>query len=189
MNLKNLIVRMKNVIYVSCAMVVGVLIGVVVTQQLIRPAALTGAPVGQFEQQYPGFFAGPMVNAKVGSLPDGTLISIGKQTVTQEQIDHIIAAEPDAMKQRIAGNMNAFIEQIAQSLLINQELADYASQQNIPSSTPTKDIASAYQADLIKNTNVNDSDIEEFYKQQTSRYGGNMPPLDMVRDQIRQQLT
>ncbi|MHB1462279.1 MAG: hypothetical protein ACYC1M_13425 [Armatimonadota bacterium] len=184
----NILLRMKNTLIILCAVVLGVAIGAAVTQRMIRPMQVNGTPIGRFEQQYPGFFQGPMVNAQLGDLPDGTLVNTGQFTVSMADIEKLLRSEAPAIARRIKINMQSVVEQMAQSLLIKQEIWEYARKQNIPTNTPEKNISDAYQADLVRTTVVNDSDIEAFYKQQTKQYGDSMPPLDVIRDQIKQSL-
>lgn len=184
----NVLFRMKNIIYLLCAVVLGVGIGVVLTQKMIRPSVVGGSPIGAFEQQFPGFFAGPMVNAKLSALPEGTLVKLGSQVITMADVQKIMDSENPQMRQRMLAELPSLIEQLAQDMLIKQELRDWALAAGISEKTPLKSIGEAYQADLIKKTDVSDADIETFYKQQSSQYGGKMPPLDVLHDQIKQSL-
>ncbi len=184
-----ILLRMKNTLIILCAVVLGVAIGAAVTNRMIRPMQVNGMSIGRFEQRYPGFFQGPMVNARLGDLPDGTLVNTGQLTVYMADIEKLLRSETPAIAKQINLNLPIVVEQMAESLLFRQELLEYAQKQNIPKDTPVKNLSEAYQTELMRTTEVNESDIEAFYEQQKEQYGGSLPPLDVVRDQIKQRLT
>ncbi len=184
----NIILRMKNTLIILCAVVLGVGIGAAVTNRMIRPMQINGMPIGRFERQYPGFFRGSMVNARPGELPSGTLVKTSEYTVSMADIENVMRYEAPKVAMWIKNNMPSVVEQLASALLIKQELLNFAQKQDIPKNTPEATIYEAYQADLVRTTDVTDADVEAFYNQQTKQYGDSLPPLDVLRDQIKQKL-
>jgi thioredoxin 1 len=139
--------------------------------------------VKTIEQLYPNLAAGVLMYAKVGVLPEGILLKADGIEIAEKDIDNSIQQQPEQFRQELKKNAFFVLEQESTGRLLLKIANDKLGKQSKDVNTiPDSNIINALFENITKDVNVNERDVETFYKENESIFCGT--PLDKVRKEI-----
>lgn len=149
--------------------------------------ALTGlslaAPSGStVEDLYPGLASQSLKFARPAKLPKGTLLTAGKLTIQEAEINRAISKSEPEMKKQL--NKNAFfvLENLATSKLLLQE----AYQAGSKTGKDEVQVIKKFLEEKVKAEPVTDHELNTFYNENREMVGG--APLDEAKDMLKNYL-
>ncbi len=158
----------------------------------IAATAALAAESGQAERRtvedaYPGLSAGVLSSASIGNLPDGVLVDLGDQQITQKQIDEILAKAPDKLKDQLSKNSLFMAQDLATPRLLIRAAREWATAEkvDIPGKSDP-DIISDYLQSVAAGVTVSDTEVGDFYQDNTEMFNG--AKLEDVKEALTQYL-
>lgn len=159
------------------------IIGVVVACGMVQaqgasPAAKT------VEGEFLGLSSGPLRDAILVDLPQGTVLRSGAVLITEQQIHSELAkAKPD-QRASLERNKFAVLERLAvRPLLLAEARAWATTQQRNTTGESEENLIRAYLQSLTTSVTVSDAELQEFYQANKSMVGG--VPFDTVKNDLR----
>jgi len=139
------------------------------------------------ESAYPGLSSGALAHAKLGDLPEGTLLRAGEITISAKELDSKIDEAPAALREQLRKNRFFLLEQIGtEKLLLATAKKDAAEKKKDLSGKTDREIIQQYLESLVSTIQVTDKEIVDFYEENKSLAGGT--PLEQLKDQIKDYL-
>ncbi len=146
--------------------------------------ALTGlslaAPSGPtVEDIYPGLASQSLKFARPAKLPKGTLLTAGKLTIQEAEINRAISKSEPEMKKQL--NKNAFF--VLENLAISKLLLQEAYQAGNKTGKDEGEIIKRFLGEKVKAEPVTDQELKTFYNENRDMVGG--APLDEAKDKLK----
>ncbi len=155
-------------------------------------AAALAAEQGQTEHRtveaaYPGLFVGVLSAATIGDLPDGVLVDLGDQQITQRQIDDILAKAPDKLKDQLSKNSLFMAQDLATPRLLIRAAREWATAEKKDTAGKSEPyIISDYLQSIAADVTVSDTEVSDFYGDNTEMFNG--AKLEDVKEALTQYL-
>jgi thiol-disulfide isomerase/thioredoxin len=143
-------------------------------------------PKQQFiDDLYPGLTTGALAFARASTLPEGTLLKAGNLIINSKDLNQEITGADEKIQPALRKNSFFVLEQMATfNLLLAEAKAAAAKSGDDISQKKDAVIIQDHLRSLMKMLQVNDEEIDIFYKGNTEMFGG--ATLSKVKPQIRQ---
>lgn len=156
-----------------------------------RPAALNASGASPAKPAlgaiYPGLTNGCFATATLGELPEGVLMQFGKETITKDMLDQLLAEAPQHMKAQLGKNALFLLQEMATRKLLLQAASEAALKKGIDLKDKSEaQRVSDHLQELVADVQVNDAEIAEFYAQNQDTFGG--AKLAEVKNTLREYL-
>jgi thiol-disulfide isomerase/thioredoxin len=140
------------------------------------------------EQVYMGLSSGPLRQAQLAEMPEGTVLRAGDIVITEQQVREAIAkAEPQV---RAMLKKNAFLvaEKMATKELLLAEARAWAKAAPSAETDQSEDnLIQRYLESIAEQATVTDEDLRAFYEANPDMFGG--ATYDQVKSELRDYLT
>ncbi|MFO7898677.1 MAG: thioredoxin family protein [Planctomycetota bacterium] len=134
------------------------------------------------DEKHPGLASAALVHARLAELPDGVLLRAADVAIRQKDIEAEVAQAPAELREQLRKNAFFLLEQMATQKL----LAQLAPQDGASPAGGEQAMLQGYFQTLVKDAQVSDREIAEFYEQNKGTIGG--AKLEQVKEQIKQYL-
>jgi thiol-disulfide isomerase/thioredoxin len=145
----------------------------------------TAAAPNTVQDIYPGLTCGALSYASLKTLPVNILLQAEGIKITQEDIDKIIASQPEPAREELKKNVFFVLEQEATSRILlslaKKTLAQ--SKAEIPKEDSAV-ITRFFEATVFKTLDVTDAEIKDFYEKNKDMCGG--APLDQLKSSLKE---
>ncbi len=139
------------------------------------------------EDAYPGLCAGVLSSAAVGDLPDGVLVDLGDEQITQKQIDAVLAKAPAEVRDQLSKNALFLAQDLATPRLLIRVAREWATaQKKDVAGKSDPDIISDYLQRIAADVTVSDAEVGSFYRENTEMFNG--AKLEAVKATLTQYL-
>lgn len=137
------------------------------------------------EELYPGLTRGSLNYAIVSELPEGILLKAGDLVINDEELTEKINMADEKIRPQLRKNGVFLLEQIATfKLLLTKARTDAAKSDTDVSEKNDKTIIQDYLQTLVKEVEIADSEILDFYNGNKETFGS--ATLAQIRPQIKQ---
>lgn len=135
------------------------------------------------DQLYPTLAAGVLTYAQVEALPERILMKSGSIEISSSDIEDLISGQPLQFQAELKKNAFFVLEQEATGKLLKKIAAEKLSESGKDVDAMAENqVLQIFFEELTKEIKVTDQDIETFYKENESVFGG--APLESVRKHI-----
>ena len=119
------------------------------------------------EAVYPGLFIGVLSSATIGELPEGVLVDLGGEQITQKQLDATLAKAPDKLKEQLAKNSLFLAQELATPRLLLRAAREWAAaEKKDVEGKAEPDIISDYLQSVVADVSVSDAEVRGVLRRQ-----------------------
>lgn len=149
----------------------------------VKPEVKNTAAPKTVGELYPGLSMGPLMAAKLVTMPLGVLVQAGSIKVTQKEMDREIASATAEVQGQLKSNSFYLVENKVVTQLVSAEAKSWGKKTGRKPGEPEKDLISAYFNDLTKDVSVSDDECKALYEQNKDAVG--KATYDQIKDQIK----
>jgi thioredoxin 1 len=121
---------------------------------------------------YPRLAMGVLTFAKVGKLPDGLILRSGTTEIHADDVNTIIASQPDTIREDLKNNAHLIVDQLATRGILGKVARDAAKEDPNSANQPDASLINSYiEKTVLAKVTVSESDAKQFYEEQKGTFG------------------
>jgi len=168
---------------IKAAALVGLSASCVLGGPRAAPTAATATAPATVMQAWPALASGGLMHARLAKLPEGTVLSAGKVTITEKDVAGEIAKSPQTVRAQLTKNAFFVLEQMTtRRLLLIEAKADAAKGGQDSSKTPDNVMLQQYLQKRLAGLRAADKEVRAFYEANKDAVGG--ATFEQVKGQI-----
>jgi thiol-disulfide isomerase/thioredoxin len=161
---------------------VGLCVAVLLTALSLWAADETPPPP-TVAAQYRGLSSGPLRQAKLVELPNGTRLRAGAMTIIEKQLTDEITRTPPGMQAQMKKYQFFLLEQLAIKALLVNEARAWAKMEKRDANEGDDAVIRPFLQELAGKATVSDDELQAFYEANKDMLGG--VPFDAVKEDLR----
>ena len=136
-------------------------------------AASPGERAGTVREAYPNLVSGMLSAGRLAELPEGVLLRCTELDITRKDLDRILAASPEALREQLRKNSVYLLDEFATKKVLGAAARlEAARTRKSLAGKSNEEIVDDYAQGITAGVTVTEAEVAKFYEQNPEMFGG-----------------